>query len=430
MDDVGKRPHLVILGGGFGGLYAARSLRRAPLDITIVDKRNHHLFQPLLYEVATAGLNPSDIAAPIRRIFRKQKNAAIILAEATAIDAERKTVVLADGEISYDYLIVATGATHSYFGHDEWAPYAPGLKTLEDALEIRRRVLLAYEAAEREGENHRRSVLLTFVIVGGGPTGVELAGALSDISRHALARDFRNIDPTQARILLVEGLDRILPTFPPELSKKALQKLEKMGVTIRTGSQVTRVSADCLWLGDERIYAGTVLWAAGVAASPIAKSLGVPLDPAGRVRVEPDLAIPGHKEIFVVGDLAYFEQDGRPVPGVAQAAIQQGRSAAQSIVGGLSGRPYRLFRYRDKGMLAAIGRSYSVANLRHLKLSGFIAWAVWAFVHISFLIGFRNRLVVMIEWSWRYFTWDRGARLITGSNPVLVEPRHTDWSGK
>lgn len=404
----------MILGGGFGGLYAARSLRRAPVDITIVDRRNHHLFQPLLYEVATAGLNPSDIALPIRRIFRRQSNVSVILAEATGIDLDRKRVQLSDVGIPYDYLVIAAGVTHSYFGHSDWAVKAPGLKTLEDALEIRRRILNAFEAAEWEADQRRRSALLTFVIVGGGPTGVELAGALADVSKHALARDFKNIDPTAARIFIIEGLDRVLPAFPSELSEKARRRLERMGVTVLAEAEVTAIDDDAVWMEQSRIETRTVLWAAGVAASPIARSLGAPLDRAGRVRVEPDLTVPGHKDAFLIGDLAALEQDSRPVPGVAQAAIQEGRHAAHNILRAIEGKNLEPFKYRDKGMLAAIGRSYSVATLRHVRLGGFIAWIIWVVVHIYFLIGFRNRILVMIEWAWRYLTWDRGARLITG----------------
>lgn len=408
------RPHVVIVGAGFGGLYAARALRRAPVDVTVIDRRNHHLFQPLLYQVATAALNPSDIAAPIRKILRRQKNTTVLLADATQVDVARKKVGLTDGEIGYDYLILATGATDSYFGHEDWAPCAPGLKSIEDALEIRRRVLVAYEAAERTEDPERRSTWLQFVIVGAGPTGVELAGALAEISRRALARDFRNIDPTQARILLLEGLDRVLPTFPPQLSEKARRQLERLGVEVRVQKKVTGVDEEGVSLDDERIEAKTVLWAAGVAASPIAQSLGVPLDRAGRVQVMPDLTIPGRSDVFVIGDLAAFEQDGQLVPGVAPAAIQEARHAAGNITRAVKGKLYVPFRYRDKGMLAVIGRAAAVANLRHLKLSGFIAWLTWVIVHLYLLIGFRNRIIVMFEWAWAYFTYERGARLITG----------------
>lgn len=408
------RPHVVIVGAGFGGLYAARALRRAPVDVTVIDRRNHHLFQPLLYQVATAALNPSDIAAPIRKILRRQKNTTVLLADTTQVDVERKKVGLTDGEMGYDYLILATGVTDSYFGHEDWAPCAPGLKSIEDALEIRRRVLVAYEAAERTEDPERRSTWLQFVIVGAGPTGVELAGALAEISRRALARDFRNIDPTQARILLLEGLDRVLPTFPPQLSEKARRQLERLGVEVRVQKKVTGVDEEGVSLDDERIEAKTVLWAAGVAASPIAQSLGVPLDRAGRVQVMPDLTIPGRSDVFVIGDLAAFEQDGQLVPGVAPAAIQEARHAAGNITRAVKGKLYVPFRYRDKGMLAVIGRAAAVANLRHLKLSGFIAWLTWVIVHLYLLIGFRNRIIVMFEWAWAYFTYERGARLITG----------------
>lgn len=408
------RPHAVIVGAGFGGLYAARALRRAPVDVTVIDRRNHHLFQPLLYQVATAALNPSDIAAPIRKILRRQKNTTVLLADATQVDVERKKVGLSDGEIGYDYLILATGATDSYFGHEDWAPCAPGLKSIEDALEIRRRVLVAYEAAERTEDPERRSAWLQFVIVGAGPTGVELAGALAEISRRALARDFRNIDPTQARILLLEGLDRVLPTFPPQLSEKARRQLERLGVEVRVQKKVTGVDEEGVSLDDERIEAKTVLWAAGVAAWPIGQSLGVPLDRAGRVQVMPDLTIPGRSDVFVIGDLAAFEQDGQLVPGVAPAAMQEARHAAGNITRAVKGKLYVPFRYRDKGMLAVIGRAAAVANLRHLKLSGFIAWLTWVIVHLYLLIGFRNRIIVMFEWAWAYFTYERGARLITG----------------
>jgi NADH dehydrogenase len=409
-----RRPRVAILGGGFGGLEAAKALRRAPVDITLIDRRNHHLFQPLLYQVATAALNPSNIAAPIRRVVRHQKNIEVVLGEAVAIDAPGRRVLLADGEVPYDYLIVAAGATHAYFGHDNWAQFAPGLKTIEDATDIRRRVLLAYEAAERETDPEVRRAWLTFVIVGGGPTGVEMAGALAEIARHVLSRDFHHIDTTSARVLLVEGTDRVLPTFPTALSEKARRSLESLGVEVRTSTMVTEVDARGVALGDHRVEARTVMWAAGVAASPIGRTLGVPLDRAGRVLVEPDLSIPGHPEVFVVGDLASLTQDGKPVPGVAPAAMQCGRYAARRIIDAIHGRETKPFRYVDKGSLATIGRAKAVADLGPIRLSGFVAWAAWLLIHIFFLIGFRNRFFVLGEWAWIYFTYERGARLITG----------------
>jgi len=416
------RPRVVILGGGFGGLEAAKALRRVAVDVTLVDRRNHHLFQPLLYQVATAALNPSNIAAPIRRILRSQKNLEVIMGEATAVDVDGRRVVLADGEVPYDYLIVAAGATHAYFGHDEWARHAPGLKTIEDATDIRRRVLLAYEAAEREDDPDRRRAWLTFVIVGAGPTGVEMAGSLAEISRHVLSRDFRRFDTREARTLLVEAGPRVLASFPEDLSAKARAQLERLGVEVRTGTAVTAIDAEGVTLGDEAIPARTVIWAAGVAASPLARTLGAPLDKAGRVLVEPDLSIPGRPEVSVVGDLAALVQDGKPVPGVAPAAMQGGRYAAGKIRDSLRGRPVRPFRYRDKGTLAAIGRASAVGDLGRIHLSGFPAWAAWLLIHIFFLIGFRNRFAVMGEWAWIYFTYERGARLITGPVHDLLGP--------
>lgn len=397
--------HVVILGGGFGGLYAARALEKADVRITVIDRRNHHVFQPLLYQVATAALNPADIARPIRRILRKQRNVRVILSEAKEIDTANKQVKTSDGDVGYDVLIVSTGATHAYFGNDEWAANAPGLKTIEDALEMRRRILLAYEEAEKEPDLKLRSELMTFVIVGGGPTGVELAGALAEIARHALPRDFREIDPRQSRIVLIEGLDRLLPTFPPILSAKAESQLSKLGVEVLTDSKVTRIDDSGVEIGDRRIRAGTVLWAAGVAASPIAKSLAVPLDKAGRVLVKPDLTIPGDENVFVIGDLAALDS----LPGIAPVAMQQARHVGQTIASGQR----EAFRYRDRGMLATVGRRAAVASFRRVKLSGFVAWVAWLLIHIYFLIGFRNRLIVMFEWAWAYFTYERGARLIT-----------------
>jgi NADH dehydrogenase len=405
-------PHVVIVGGGFAGLTAAQALAGTPVDVTLVDRRNHHVFQPLLYQVATAGLSTTDIAAPLRHILRRHRNVTVLLGEVERVDAGAREVVLADGEVAYDFLLLATGATHSYFGHDEWAVHAPGLKTLEDALFIRRRTLLAFERAEREADAARRRGLLTFVIIGGGPTGVELAGTLVEIARHTLRREFRRMDPAEARVVLLEGLDRILPTYPPDLSAKARRQLEDLGAEVRTGARVTGVDAGGVWLGTERMEAGTVLWAAGVAASPLGRSLGAPVDRAGRVQVQPDLSVPGHPEILVIGDLAAIEQDGRPVPGVAPAAMQMGRHAARNVLRAVRGEPPQPFRYVDKGSLATIGRRAAVALLGRVKLSGFPAWAAWLGVHIFFLIGFRNRFVVLMEWAIAYLTHQRSARLI------------------
>ena len=424
-------PHVVIIGAGFGGLAAVRGLRRVPVRITIVDRSNHHLFQPLLYQVATAALSPADIAAPIRRIFRGQGNVSVVLAEATGVDVDGRRVILADGSIDYDILIVATGATHAYFGHEEWAEFAPGLKSLGDALEIRRRMLLAFEIAEREPEEARRRAWMTFVIVGAGPTGVELAGTLAEVSRQTLARDFRRINTASARVILVEAGDRVLPAFEEPLSESARKQLEELGVSVWTGVKVTAIDAEGVGIGSERVEARTVLWAAGVAGSPIARTLGVPLDRAGRVAVEPDLTVPGREEIYVIGDLARIEQDGAPVPGVAPAAMQQGEHAARNIAAALAGRPRRPFRYVDKGMLATIGRGAAVGKVGRFRFTGLVAWLLWLFVHILFLIGFRNRLVVMIQWAWSYFTFDRGARLITAPlrEPLVASPTAESLGG-
>ncbi len=406
-------PHVVILGGGFGGLYAARALARVPVDVTVVDRMNHHLFQPLLYQVATAGLNPSDIAAPIRRVLRHQGNARVELAAATAIDVAGKRVVLEDGSLVYDYLVVATGATHSYFAHPEWEEHAPGLKSVEDALEIRRRVLLAFEEAEREVDPETQAAWLTFVVVGVGATGVELAGALAELAHHVLKSDFRRIEPRRARILLVEGSPRLLAAFTPGLSEDAKETLARMGVTVKVATTVDTIDPAGVTIAGERIPARTVLWAAGVRASPLAETLHAPLDRAGRVRVSPDLSVPGAPEIFVVGDLALVQQDGRDVPGVAPAAMQGGTHAARMIARRLRGEETKPFRYVDKGSLATIGRAAAVAELGEIRLTGLVAWLAWLALHLFFLIGFRSRLLVLVEWAWAYVAYDRGARVIT-----------------
>jgi NADH dehydrogenase len=409
-------PHVVILGCGFGGLFAAQALARAPVRVTVIDRENHHLFQPLLYQVATAGLSAPAIAAPIRHILAGQQNTTVLLGEATRVDTGRRAVVLEDAsEIGYDFLIVATGTTHSYFGNDAWAPYAPGLKTLEDAFEIRRRILLAYEHAEREPDPLRRAPWLTFVVIGGGATGVELAGTLAEIARHTLRGEFRNFDPRNARIVLVEGLERVLPAYPPDLSEKARLQLERLGVTVWPGRRVTGMDADGVQLGEDRLAAKTVVWAAGVAASPLGAALGVPLDRAGRVLVEPDLSIPGHPEVMAVGDLAAIPSHQPPVPGIAPAAKQMGRCAARNLLRRLRGEPTRPFRYRDYGQLATIGRSAAVAVVGRIRLWGFAAWIMWLVAHIYFLINFRNRLVVMIDWAWAYWTFKRYARIVAGA---------------
>ena len=424
------RHRVVIIGGGFGGLSAAHELRKAPVDVTLIDRCNYHLFQPLLYQVATGSLSPANIASPLRTILKEQKNEHVLLGEAVHLDAAHRRVILSDGAVDYDTLVIATGASHQYFGHDEWEEFAPGLKTIEDATDMRRRILLAFEAAERETDPEKLRSWMTFVIVGAGPTGVELAGALGEIANDTLRRDFRNIDPAKTRIILVEGTDRALPTYPPKLSAAASRMLERLGVTVRTGSFVTGVSkhAVTVRMGDrsEEIPTRTILWAAGVLASPLGRILeaeaGANLDNAGRVIVEPDMSIPSHPEIFVIGDLSNFShQGGKPLPGVAQPAIQQGRYAGRAIAARLRGQKFPPFRYHDRGNLATIGRGAAVADLNWLQLSGLPAWLIWIFIHLAYIIEFRNRMLVLVQWAWLYFTYDRSARLITGKNPLPLD---------
>jgi NADH dehydrogenase len=436
------RPHVVIIGGGFGGLMAAQGLARSPVRVTIVDRRNHHVFQPLLYQVATAALSPANIAAPIRHILSRQRNSTVLLADVSSIDAAQRRVHLNEGDLHYDFLIVATGATHSYFGHPEWAPFAPGLKTIEDAIEIRRRFLIAFERAERVESGKERERELTFVVVGGGATGVEMAGSMIEIARHAIPRDFRHIDTKTARVILIEASPRLLATYPESLSARAKRDLESLGVEVRLHSRVTSIDARGVNIGDERIDAGSVLWAAGVLASPLGASLrdtaGATLDHNGRVVVQPDLTIAGHPEVFVVGDLAAAKlhpgesgaRGEKLVPGVAQGAIQGGAFAARAIDQRVRHRenPVKplVFRYRDKGELATIGRSKAVATIGRFKFAGLPAWLLWAGLHIFYLIDFRNRLIVMLEWFWLYVAFDRGARLITGERagdqPSIAKP--------
>jgi NADH:ubiquinone reductase (H+-translocating) len=413
------KPHVVIIGAGFGGLYCARTLASSPVQITVVDRTNHHTFQPLLYQVASAVLSPGDIASPIRGILRRHDNVRVLLDEATGFDLARRRVYLRHNDFEYDYLVVAAGATHSYFAHPEWEPLAPGLKTIEDALEIRRRVLLAYELAERRTAAGEPPQPIQFVVIGAGPTGVELAGALADIARHALRHDFRSIDPARSRILLLEGGPRVLPSYPEDLSRSAQQQLERLGVDVRTDAKVTGLEPGIVRIGDEALPAAVTLWAAGVAASPLGRMLGAPTDRSGRVLVAPDLSLPEHPEVFVIGDLASVHApDGSAVPGVAPAAIQMGEATARNIASSIAGRPRAPFRYRNKGNLATIGRAAAVADFGRMHIAGVVAWLMWLFVHIFFLIGFRNRAVVMLQWAWAYVTHQRPTRLITGSTDL------------
>ena len=417
--DQQTKPRVVIVGAGFGGLLAARTLARYPVQITLVDRQNFHIFQPLLYQVATAGLSPDEIAAPIRWIMRSQRSVEVLMSEVRDFDLSRRVVKLEDGEVEYDYLIVAAGASHAYFGHDEWEPFAPGLKTIEDALEIRRRVLLAFELAERQAassdDKDREHAQLNFVVVGGGPTGVELAGTLAEVSRQVLANEFRSIDPKRTRIVLLEEGPRVLPAHPEDLSRSAEEQLRHLGVEVQTSTLVTQVELGSVHIGESKLPATVILWAAGVAASPLGKKLGAPVDRVGRVLVNPDLSIPGHPEVFVVGDLAALkDENGKWLPGVAPVAMQEGKATAHNIANELRCEPRKSFHYSNKGSLATIGRAAAVADFGKIHVSGFLAWLSWLFIHIFFLIGFRNRLMVLIQWAWSYLTYERGARLITG----------------
>jgi NADH:ubiquinone reductase (H+-translocating) len=422
-DATPKKPHVVIIGGGFGGLEAAKKLECEEVMVTIIDRTNYHLFQPLLYQVATAALSPADIAAPIRAVVSRCKNMNVILAEVVSIDVNSRRVIMVDGQLDYDYLILATGARHSYFGHPEWERLAPGLKSLEDAVEIRRRILLAFEFAERTNDEAARKAAMTFVVVGGGPTGVEMAGAIAEIARYTLSKDFRSIDPSQARVILIEGAPCVLASFPKDLQQSAAKQLRDLGVEVRTGVHATGLTDAGLQVGDEFIPCRVKVWAAGNTASSVGASLGAPIDKVGRVVVNDDLTIPGHPEVQVIGDLANFShQGGQPLPGVSPVAMQQGRHAAANILGMLDGRKPQRFWYWDKGSMATIGKNKAVADLHWLHFSGLPAWMIWAFVHILFLVGFRNRFVVLFQWAWAYVTFNKGARLITRNFQSEMRP--------
>ena len=409
-----EKPRVVIVGSGFGGLEAAKKLACKDVQVTVIDRTNYHLFQPLLYQVATAALSPADIAAPVRAVLSRCKNVEVILAEVQSVDVDAKKVKTVDLDIDYDYLILATGARHSYFGHDEWEKLAPGLKSLEDAIELRRRILLAFEYAEKITDEAARRAALNFVIIGGGPTGVEMAGAIAEISRHTLAKDFRHIDPSQARVILIEGEPRLLAAYPEDLSASARKQLEDLGVEVRTGARATKLSEAGVQVNGEFIPCRVKIWAAGNTASFVGKTLGAQVDRVGRVIVNDDLTVPGHPEVQVIGDLANFpHQTGQPLPGISPVAMQQGRHAARNALAMTRGRKPQRFRYWDKGTMATIGRNKAVADLRFMHLSGLPAWLAWLFVHIVFLVGFRNRLVVLFQWAWAYLTFDKGARLIT-----------------
>ena len=409
-----SKPHVIIIGAGFGGLEAAKKLACKDVRVTVIDRTNYHLFQPLLYQVATAALSPADIAAPVRAILSKCRNVEVILAEVQSVDVETKKVKTVDLEIDYDYLIIATGARHSYFGHNEWEKLAPGLKSLEDAIELRRRILLAFEYAEKTPDEAARRAAMNFVIIGGGPTGVEMAGAIAEISRYTMARDFRHINPSEARVILIEGEPRLLAAYPPDLSESARKQLADLGVEVRTSTRATNLTDAGVQIGDEFIPCRVKIWAAGNNASFVGKTLGVPSDRAGRVIVNDDLTIPGRPEVQVIGDLANFpHQTGQPLPGISPVAMQQGRHAARNVLAMIKGRKPQRFRYWDKGTMATIGRNKAVADLKFVHLSGLPAWLAWLFVHIVFLVGFRNRLLVLVQWAWAYLTFDKGARLIT-----------------
>jgi NADH dehydrogenase len=420
MNETKRIPEVIVVGAGFGGLATALALRRAKVNITLVDRTNHHLFQPLLYQVAIAGLSPADIAAPVRGVLHRQRNVTVLLDEARGVDYERQVLQLSESELPYDYLVLATGARTSYFGHDDWERFAPGLKSLDDAIEIRQRVLLAFEEAERETDAARQRELLTFVVVGGGPTGVELAGAIAELSRFALARDFRRIHPEAAEILLLEGGPRILPSFAPELAESAVKQLNSLGVKVRSKAQVTNIDAEGVYLGAEIIRTPTVIWGAGVRATAWTETLDTPLDRAGRIILEKDLTLPGRRNVFAIGDMTFLEQDGKPLPGVSPVAMQMGRLVARNIQQAMRGsNHYEEFRYFDKGSMATIGRSRAIAEMGRLHLSGWLAWMGWLVVHLFFLITFRNRVSVLLNWMWSYFSYQRGARLITGRGLAL-----------
>ena len=418
-----RKPNVVIVGAGFGGLEAAKLLINEPVRVTVIDRTNHHLFQPLLYQIATAALSPADIAAPIRGILGRCKNTEVILAEVKSVNVEARTVNTGEREMGYDYLILATGARHSYFGHDEWEKLAPGLKSLEDAVEIRRRLLLAFEFAEKITDEAAKKAAMTFVIIGGGPTGVEMAGAIAEIARYTLAEDFKHIDPSSARVVLVEGDQRVLSAFPADLSVKALEQLKELGVEVHTGTRATNLTEEGLQVGDEFIRCRVKIWAAGNTASFVGKTTGAPVDKVGRVVVNDDLTIPGHPEVQVIGDLANFSHDGgKPLPGVSPVAMQQGRHAARNICAMMNGEKPKRFRYWDKGSMATIGRNRAVADLHWFHFSGFPAWLAWLFIHIIFLVGFRSRLAVLIQWAWAYVTFNKGARLITRNFQAETRP--------